>query len=239
MDKEFIRDIFEWDVVNWSRALGFWAEHSSAQKPPMQVLELGGHRGGLSLWAAKAGHQVICSDLHSPQSHAGVLHKKYGVDEQISYQAIDATSIPYENKFDRIVFKSILGGVGRQGNEAAIQKAIAEIHKALKPGGQLLYAENLSGSILHTTLRKRFVSWAAQWNYIDLSSVDRLFEEFDSHVYHTSGFFGAFGRTETQRTIVGHIDSVLNPILPKSWQYILMGVATKSQKERGHSDPKV
>ena len=38
------------------------------------------------------------------------------ISSLIIYQDIDATNIPYENYFDIIVFKSIIGGIGRNNN---------------------------------------------------------------------------------------------------------------------------
>lgn len=80
------------------------------------------------------------------------------MENLITYQDIDATQIPYENEFDIIVFKSIIGGIGRNDNKEIQQLVFNQIYKALKPGGQLLFAENLSASPLHRFFSKWLLS---------------------------------------------------------------------------------
>src|SRR5690606_19856240 len=111
----------------------FWTRNIDLNSSAKECLELGGRQGGLSLWLAVNGHHVICSDLDSPEAHASKLHSKYELNNRITYQAIDATEIPYENKFDLVVFKSILGGISRGGNDQRKQETIDQIYKALKP----------------------------------------------------------------------------------------------------------
>ena len=76
------------------------------------VLELGSGDGSLSFWAARAGAKVICSDILKPKS--SILNQIY--KEKISFEIIDALEIPYENRYDFIIFKSLLGGIGRHEN---------------------------------------------------------------------------------------------------------------------------
>ena len=83
MDK-FIEDVVEWDVVNWSKAIGFWTKKVDVKSSNYTCLELGGRRGGLSLWLGKQGNNVVCSDLESPEAIASVLHKKYACTEKNS-----------------------------------------------------------------------------------------------------------------------------------------------------------
>jgi SAM-dependent methyltransferase len=129
----------------------------------LNCLALGEHNGGLSLWLALMGKQVICSDLENAEKQAMALHERYNVTDKVRYENIDATNIPYKDKFDIVIFKSMLGGIGKNNNMELQQKVICEIHKALKPGGKLLFAENLRASPLHEFLRKRFISWGRRW----------------------------------------------------------------------------
>ena len=46
------KDIIEWDVVNWSKALTFWEKYSKPITGGSKVLEIGSRNGGLSLYAA-------------------------------------------------------------------------------------------------------------------------------------------------------------------------------------------
>ncbi len=96
--------IFQWDTRNWSKAMPCW-EKEIAQLNTGKALELGGREGGLSLWLAGKGFDVICSDLEGAEATALPLHAEYGVTAKISYADIDATAIPFENHFDIIIFK--------------------------------------------------------------------------------------------------------------------------------------
>lgn len=230
MDKKIIEDIIEWDVVNWSKALDFWAKNTDLENQQYQCLELGGRRGGLSLWLAMKNNHVICSDISSPEEHASKLHTKHSYSGKIDYQAIDATNITYENHFDVVIFKSILGGISSNNNDYLKKQAISEIYKSLKPSGKLLFAENLEASFMHRFFRKRFVTWGGGWNYLKHTEIAALFESFENLEYQTIGFLGTFGRTERQRRILGIIDSIIKPIIPKKKRYIVFGMVTKPNK---------
>lgn len=226
MNKSLVKDIIGWDIVNWSKAIHFWEKQVELEGKQLNCLEVGGRTGGLSLWLASKGHQVICSDLENSEKIAKPMHDQYG-ELPIRYQAINALDISYENEFDIIVFKSILGGVSRGGNQQNKKKALKQIHKALKPGGKLLFAENLSASKLHQFLRKQFIKWGADWNYLHIDEMEWLFSDFSKINYKTVGFFGAFGRSEDQRNLLGKIDSFIDPVLGNKVKYILIGVAEK------------
>lgn len=226
MKRAVLKDIIGWDLVNWSKAISFWENHAVLDRKKMKCLELGSNQGGLSIWLAQKGHQVICSDLKNPEQVFMSVHKNY-MDLDISFQAINALDIPFENEFDIVIFKSILGGISRNGNNLNKSKVLNEIHKALKPGGKLLFAENLIASPLHQFFRKKYVGWGNEWYYLKLSEINNLLKTFTAYHFKTAGFFGAFGRTETQRSILGRVDTVLELFLPKKQQYIIFGVAEK------------
>lgn len=227
MKPELVKDIIDWDIVNWSKALHFWESKHVFDSTAQECLELGGRRGGLSLWMALKGNRVLCSDYEFDETEARKLHEKYNCHERISYQDIDATAIPYKNHFDVIAFKSILGGICRNDNDALKSKTIEEMYAALKPGGKLVFAENLTSSFVHRFMRKRFTNWGAAWNYLDYHEIDAVFSSFKKVELVTIGFFGAFGRTEGQRNFLGKIDNIIAPLVPKSKRYIVAGVAEK------------
>src|SRR5687767_12165592 len=102
-------EFIEWDVRNWSSALDFWRLHTSKNIATCSALELGSRHGGLSLWLALQGARVIASDIDGPSPAAAQLHKGRKVSHLITYESIDATSIPYTEKFDIVLFKSMLG----------------------------------------------------------------------------------------------------------------------------------
>ena len=227
MTNELIKDIIGWDIKSWSKALVYWnsaVDWSNVQ----QALELGGREGGLSLWLGLKGVSTICSDLADVQKTAEPLHIKNNLLSKIKYQDIDATNIPYENHFDIIAFKSIIGGIGRNNNKEMQQLVFKEIYKALKPGGKLLFAENLNASPLHRLLRKKFVNWGNYWRYVSIPEVKEFLREFSSSNIKTTGVLAAFGRTESQRNFLSAADDLLfNKICPANWKYIVYGVAEK------------
>ena len=227
MQEQLTKDIIQWDVKSWSKALFFWDKNidwTSVQNG----LELGGREGGLSLWLALKGVKVVCSDLSDSATIARPLHLKHGVASLVTYEDIDATNIPYSSHFDVIVFKSIIGGVGRDNHPEKQAKAFAEIYKALKPGGKLLFAENLVASPLHQSLRKKFVRWGRSWRYVSISELKSLMKDFSSVEIEATGFLSALGRSERQRNLLAATDQLLlNNVLPENWKYIAYGIATK------------
>lgn len=227
MDNDIKKDILQWDVKSWSKPLLYWDKKINWNNVH-NCLELGGNAGGLSLWLALKGKNTVCSDLEDVKKNAETLHKHYNVNPLIQYQDIDATNIPYDNYFDIIVFKSIIGGIGRNDNIEIQQTVFDEIYKALKPGGKLLFAENLVGSQLHKQLRKRFVNWGNSWRYISKKEMNQFLHRFSSYELKTTGILGAFGRSENQRKFLASIDDIfLNKICPDNWKYIVYGIAKK------------
>lgn len=227
LTKNFITDIVEWDVENWQHALFFWEKQLPTDDLILKCLELGGRRGGPSLWLASKGYDVVCSDLENPEEYAKKLHSNYDLKGTIRYEAISATDIPYENEFDVIVMKSIIGGISRLERDELQQKVIDECYKALKPGGKLLFAENLESSMLHRFARKKFIKWGGDWNYLKFKNVPKLFSRWNKLHFETIGFFATFGRSEKQRRFLGKIDKVLKPLTPKKLRYIVYGVGEK------------
>lgn len=227
MTQQEINDIIQWDVRSWSKALDFWdseVDWNSVENS----LELGGREGGLSLWLALKGKRVICSDLHNVKATAEPLHKKYNATSLISYQDIDATMIPYENYFDVIIFKSIIGSIGHHDNKLQQQKVFDQIYRALKPGGKLLFAENLRGGKLLQRLRKKHVEWGSNWRYVSLDELDEFLEKYSARKIFGTGTIAVLGRNEGQRRFLSYFDSILlNPLFASDNKYVAYGVAVK------------
>jgi SAM-dependent methyltransferase len=225
---QITRDIINWDIVNWSQSLRFWEEQADFPDKTLKCLELGSKNGGLSLWLAKKGYRVVCSDIEDPAPGAQPLHKKYDVDNLVTYEVIDATNIPYTNHFDMVIFKSIIGAVGWQGRDDLQRKCLGEIHKCLKPGGQLLFAENLTGTAMHSFFRHRFAKWSKSWNYLRYDMLDSLLADFSNYTIQTTGFLGLLGGNERMREILGSLDKhILNRLIPKKGRYIVFCMAKK------------
>jgi SAM-dependent methyltransferase len=222
-----LAEFVEWDLANWSPALDFWLQSTSLDLSNSLALELGAGLGGLSLWLALKGARVVCTDLRCVTAEARALHAKYNVQHLITYQAIDATSIPYAEQFDIVLFKSVLGDIGRGRRRELQDKAVREIYNALKPGGELWFAENLTGSALHRFSR-RFIKRGSLWRYVSLGEVKEFLSPFRCFNYRTTGFLAVFGRSGLPRNLLGALDRVLfNHIVPERWRYVVIGTARK------------
>jgi hypothetical protein len=77
MKSEIIKDIVVWDIVNWSNAIKYWGDNAQIMNKNYECLELGSSKGGLSLWLALIGNNVLCTDLNGPEDDAYRLHEKY------------------------------------------------------------------------------------------------------------------------------------------------------------------
>lgn len=222
-----LTDVIEWDVPNWSLALDFWVQGSELDLQHCRALELGAAHGGLSLWLALSGARVVCTDLRGPTPQARTLHRKYHVEDLIEYAALDATSIPYANHFDLVIFKSVLGDIGRNNRPELQARAVSEMFKALKPGGELWFAENLSGATLHR-LARRCVKRGRLWRYLTVAEIDELLAQFTHKQQMTAGFLGVFGRARFVRNALGAFDRLLcNRLLPDRWKYMIVVRARK------------
>jgi SAM-dependent methyltransferase len=223
-----VADFIEWDVRNWGAALSFWTAHSEQDLAVCSALEIGSRNGGLSLWLAIRGAKVVCSDITGPRQEAILKHTTAGVSHLIEYERIDGTRIPYTNQFDVVIFKSVLGAVGARQGQRGQAKAIAEMHKALRSGGELFFAENLVASPVHQFLRRRFTPWAARWKYVSVTEMRQFLGLFTQVTYRTVGFAGAFGRSRVLQNVLGNLDRMfLDRMVPERWRYIIVGVARK------------
>ena len=223
---EQLIDIIEWDIVNWGQAIKYWDRELDFCKINY-CLEIGARRGGLSLWLALHGIDTIeCSDRFDNSKEALSMHRKYGLNS-VQYKVINATEINQTEKYDLICFKSVLGGIGYNNNKSAQEKAINEIYCALKPGGLLIFTENLKGSKLHTFLRKNFVKWGDKWRYLSLDELLAMTNKFNNIQYKTYGFFGTMGRKEWQRYLLGKLDSLIDPFINEKDKYISIFICKK------------
>lgn len=220
-----LRDVLQWEVRSWSRALPLWQKHLPSSRP-LKALGIGEREGGLSLWLAAQGVDVVCSDLRPFPPETKELHARFGVQENISYAQADATALPFDDaSFDVVFFKSVIGALGTKEKQAL---ALREIHRVLKTGGVLLFAENLRGSALHVMLRKRFVAWDHYWRYLDVESDRDLFAPFAQLDEASTGVIANLGRSEAQRDLLSRVDTLLLPLIPKSQHTIWYGAALKA-----------
>ncbi|MGY0217302.1 class I SAM-dependent methyltransferase [Endozoicomonadaceae bacterium StTr2] len=215
-------DIIQWDIKNWSPALEFWSS-SFDIRPGMRVLAIGEREGGLSVYFAKKGCDVVCSDYRDFPEGTKKLHARYNINPE--YCKVDIMDIPFsDGEFDVVVFKSVISLLGTKENQ---DLAIKEVVRVLKPGGALLFAENSKASFLHSYLRNKFNAWSENCRYIDQQDIKDWSKFFSCYFKKTNGVFGLLGRTESQREKLALLDKLLVPIIPKRWHYIYFGVFIK------------
>lgn len=218
-------DIVGWDVRTWSKAVECWERAIGDDAPPLDCLELGAGPGGPSLWLALKGHRVLCTNQDSTQQFASPLHRRYDYPGTIEYRDVNARELPFDAQFDIVVFKSVLGGVGGAAEQ---ERMMAGILRALKPGGRLLFAENIRGTVAHRAARAAMNRRRrADWQFNPLGRLRELLGGYSDVELHTNGVLAVFGLTEGQRRALGGVDRALVRITPPRWQYMAYGVATK------------
>jgi hypothetical protein len=227
--RDLLDDIFGWDVLTWSSALEHWQRHATVDLTRSTALEIGaGQSGGLSLWLALQGCDVVCSTLGEVPARVRALHGRYGVAHRVRYVSLDVLELSEREEFDVIAFKSVLGGIGANGRADLQARAIARLHAALKPGGNLLFAENLAATRVHAALRSRVGAGKDGWRYVTAREMAQMLRPFAEVHCGTAGFLGAWGWNEMQRQTCGAVDAFLcRWLVPSSWQYVSMGVAIK------------
>ena len=220
-------DHLEWDVSTWSQALTCWLTEGRIPLRGARVLEIGGRHGGMALWLAEQGADVVCSDLGGPSAKAVALHGARGVSPRMSYVDLDATAMSYDREFDVVVFKSVLGSVGGGAGIEGQRAMIGGIRRALRPGGELLFAENLAGPAMVRFLRRKFVPWNEGWLYSEPEVLTEMLSCFATTMT-TFGTLALLGRTEAQRKHLSSLDRhLLDRLGGPSWRYVAAGVARK------------
>jgi len=216
---------FEWDAMVWGQSLTLWTEKLNANRGG-KLLEIGSRRGTLALMFAKEFDiNVVCSDLRGPDPSAKVLHQENSVLHKMDYVVADCMQLPYrEGEFDVIVFKSVIGALSTFANQ---QKAIKEIHRVLKPGGVLLFAENKAASKLHMLLRKKLVKWSTYWRYLTTKDIKELLVDFKEVKVKSNGFLSVFIPEGRLKQVAAKVDGIACVIVPETWKYMSYGYAIK------------
>ncbi len=206
-------------------------EFAISRLPPdikgWNVLEIGAGMGGLSIYFAMRGCNVICSDINSNYvSLAKEFHKPHKLAGQIKYETVDIlnTNLAPES-FDIVCFKSALGSIpyNKQGH------AISEIQRILKKRGLLIFCENLEGSYLSAFYRKLFIPWYKRWNYLTINQMYHYMSPFFECKINSFWFFAPLlARISQKLCRMGiALDLLLFMHLKNENRYIMGGYAIK------------
>jgi SAM-dependent methyltransferase len=153
--------------------------------------------------------------------------RRHGAAGKITYQAVDILTPPYPAaSFDLIIFKSVLNALPQPWLQA---QAVQELHRLLRPGGLLLFAENLRASPLHRLLRRLFRPGGLlqQRRYptaAEIHSWCRGFREFHGETW---GFVGTMSRQERVRRRLARLEAAIMSLVPQKWRYIIFACARK------------
>lgn len=224
LSKNEKKKFFEWDYYQWSESMMIWRKYLENSSDKI-ALEIGARNGGLSIMLSnKYDINVICTDLTNPEGRVHLIHHEFDLNK-ISFKRSDVTSLNFDdNTFDIVVFKSVLGGLKSRKQQL---KAIREIYRVLKPGGVLLFAENLVSSKIHQFLRKKFIKWSKHWRYLELKDLNEYLFQFKCIEKETTGFFSNLLPLQFLKYITYRIDMLFIKLIPKKFHYLTYGAAIK------------
>lgn len=218
-----LKEYFGWDVYVWGRSLLLWnSALVDVDCSGKLAIEIAANKGGLSTYLFDKGFKVICTDVVIPDRDVQENHRNNNIS--VRYENQDARKFTYPNNHaDVIIFKSFLGYLSKDDQVLAL----SEIYRVLKPGGKLLFAENLKATRLHTYARSKFVPWGTTWNYVRYDEVSTLFGKFDKLETDSFGFLSLFIPWPWLKCGAYYVDRLIHSVLPPSTQYVLIGVAVK------------
>jgi len=221
-----VADIIEWDIPNWSRLLTYWEPILEKLPANSRILAFGERNGGLSLWLALQGFRVECTDRVRPTDAAIEMHKRYNVADKISYASFDVVNNPgAPDQYDLIIAKSVIGGIKSDYKDSTTRNsdtrkaAVQNIHNLLKPGGYILFAENIRGSVLLHQVRK-MLGKQKGWYYFSMSDLRDLFSGFRNVNIKTFGVIPTVSKNSSVNGVLFALNKYLLNWLPPSFKYI-------------------
>lgn len=208
----------------WIPAFEFAVSRLPPDVSGFNVLDIGAGTGGLSLYFAKRGCHVICSDINrSNMTKAQEFHRTHECVGDIEYDTIDILNNDLlSESFDIICFKSVLGAIPKNKQNWAI----SEIHRLLRKKGTLVFCENLRGSYLSESYRKLFAPWYKRWNYVTISEMQQYLSPYAESKVDSFWFAAVFLKEVLKSNLIGiGLDRTVLRHLRNEYRYIMAGFA--------------
>ena len=152
----------------------------------MEIADIGGGTGPYSFWLAEQGHNVHLLDLTQKHIDIAVQKGKDTNNELASYTCGDARDLPYKNESIDIVL--LMGALYHLQSQESRSKCLAEAHRVLKRGGQIICTVISRYTVLVSTLK-----WNIFHRY-DIDTLERIITtgmsdgfSFPHSYFHTPG----------------------------------------------------
>ncbi|WP_372366350.1 cyclopropane-fatty-acyl-phospholipid synthase family protein [Candidatus Uabimicrobium sp. HlEnr_7] len=148
------------------------------------VLDLGCAFGKTSIWLAQnldcrvLGIDIVDVQIQQAKKYA----KKFGVEDRVQFQTLDAVDMDFHEEFDYILSLGVLFHVPDK------TKVFSKIYKALKPGGMIAYSDPfinkncslvsktmanwMTFDVRHTKTLEEHHAFLKEANFLDIESVD-------------------------------------------------------------------
>lgn len=228
-----VQGIIEWDVLNWSQLLKYWQPIIEELPRDSKVLAIGERNGGLSLWLALLGFDVVCTDISDATQEAIALHKKHNVVHRIEYKKYDVVNDSINpEQYDIVIAKSVIGGLKSDRSNPSTRsfevqkKAVDNIHRLLKPRGYFFSAENMKGGTVVSMMRGS-KNTANTWRYLSYQELKQLFGEYSLVQTKTFGILPTLFSVGTLNKFAHFLNKNLLNVMPASSKYIAFTVAQK------------
>ena len=185
----------------------YYLLHRWRQQGKQTLLDLGCGLGRHSILFAKGGLEVSAFDLS--ETAVGETEKWAQREHlQIAFQTGDMLALPYTpESFDCIFCRNVISHTDTVG----VQKAMAEIHRILKPGGECYF----------TLCSKNSWGFGQDWPKVDDNTKIRVEDGPENGISH---FFADYEMVQKlcaafQILTVQQIEDILTDGVPGGWHY--------------------
>jgi len=189
-----------------------------------RVLDAGCGDGWLSVILARRGAQVEGFDVSSEAvATATARAAANGVSDRTSFKVASFYELPYPDAtFDLAIGQAILHHVGDK------EKAAAELHRVLKPGGRAVFNEPLGTSLMLERLRRLVPvpseapddpeQWSEQFKHHQAALFEKYFD-VRLEEFHLFSRLDRVISSRAARDFLGRTDRALLRIIPPLRRY--------------------